>query len=434
VITFVVKDGEDWHRVCAVRASDLERTYPSLRDKLLRNSYVSLNAAYRMSKGSRKAVGWSDHNTGTLRYLCACYCDIDYYKVGLAYEEAIAAVRGRVADGALPAVSAVVRSGRGLWLLWLLRDEHDPASAHLGAYQDNWRNHLQLHGRINQAIVRHLSDIGSDPVATDAARYIRLPGSFRNDTEEYVEWHWAGNDKIPTYTLRELGDRFGVNQPAVRSSAKHVGTAGKCPLRRAGYDAANRGRLKALRKLQELRGGFTEGHRHVAGFMLAANLYWVGYSRSAASRELAKFAADCLPALAKADCRSTVTCIYKNLAGHRKGLMSYRSIAEKLDVTRGEAEVIAELLQKPFPAASRFVDGMASPGVAAISKRATNTLLRRMEIRRLVEERGSVPSSRVLQQILQSAGIKASHVTVMADLKAMQLAPAMNAPRMESAT
>ena len=120
-----------------------------------------------------------------------------------------------------------------------------------------------------------MSDIGSDPVATDAARYIRLPGSFRNDTEEYVEWHWAGKDEIPTYTLPELGDRFGVNQPAAPSSAKRVGTAGKCPQRRAGYDVANRGRLIALRKLQELRGGFTEGHTHVAGFMLAANLYWV---------------------------------------------------------------------------------------------------------------------------------------------------------------
>jgi hypothetical protein len=216
VITFAVKDDDGWQRVRAVRASALESEYPSFRDKLLRNSYVSLNAAYRMAKGSRGPAGWSDHNTGTLRYLCACYCDIDFYKDGLnlTYEEAMAAVRDYVADGTLPAFSVVVRSGRGMWLLWLLRDENDPASAHLGAYQDNWRNHLQLHGRINQAIVRRLSAIGSDPAATDAVRSIRLPGSFRNDTEEYVEWHWADENNIPTYTLSELGNRFGVTNLA----------------------------------------------------------------------------------------------------------------------------------------------------------------------------------------------------------------------------
>jgi hypothetical protein len=107
VITFAVKDDDGWQRVRAVRASALESEYPSFRDKLLRNSYVSLNAAYRMAKGSRGPAGWSDHNTGTLRYLCACYCDIDFYKDGLnlKYEEAMAAVRDYVTDGTLPAFS-----------------------------------------------------------------------------------------------------------------------------------------------------------------------------------------------------------------------------------------------------------------------------------------------------------------------------------------
>jgi hypothetical protein len=46
-----------------------------------------------------------------------------------------------------------------------------------------------------------------------------------------------------------------------------------------------------------------------------------------------------------------------------------------------------------------------------------------MEIRRLIEEHGAVPSSRQLQRMLLAAGIKAGHVTVMADLKVMYLAP-----------
>jgi hypothetical protein len=428
VITFVVKDDEGWRRVRAVRASDLDREYPSFRDKLLRDSYVSLNAAYRMAKGSRGPVGWSDHNTGTLRYLCACYCDIDFYNVGLTYDQAMTAVHDRVADGTLPSFSLVVRSGRGLWVLWLLHDEKETANAHLGAYQDNWRNHLQLHGRINQAIVRRLSSIGADPAATDAARYIRLPGSFRNDTEEYVEWHWVGENAVPTYTLAELGNRFGVNQRTPGTIGDRIRAAGECPARRAGYDAANNNRLKVLHKLQELRGGITEGHRNVAAFMLTANLYWVGNSRQGANRELEAFAAEFRPALTKANCRSTVSCVYKNPAKHRKGLMSYRAIADKLDVTPREAEAITEMLRKPFPASSRFEDDTTVTRLAPAGKRDTEALLRRMEIRRLVEGFDAVPSCRKLQHMLLAAGIKAGHVTVMADLKAMQLVGAFCPP------
>ena len=59
-------------------------------------------------------------------------------------------MRGLVKTGELPAFSAVVESGRGLWLLWLLHDERDSSQAHLGAYDDNRTNHLQLHRKINQ--------------------------------------------------------------------------------------------------------------------------------------------------------------------------------------------------------------------------------------------------------------------------------------------
>lgn len=112
---------------------------------------------------------------------------------------------------------------------------------------------------------------------------------------------------------------------------------------------------------------------------------------------------------------------YKNPAKHRKGLMSYRAIADKLDVTPREAEAITEMLRKPFPASSRFEDGTTVTRLAPAGKRDTEALLRRMEIRRLVEGYDVVPSCRKLQHMLLVAGIKAGHVTVMADLKAMQL-------------
>jgi hypothetical protein len=102
--------------------------------------------------------------------------------------------------------------------------------------------------------------------------------------------------------------------------------------------------------------------------------------------------------------------------------MSYRAIADKLDVTPDEAKVIADMLQKSFPASSRFEDGTRVPRVAPAGKRDTEALLRRMEIRRIIEDCGAVPSCRKLQRMLLGVGISAGHVTVMADLKVMQLA------------
>jgi hypothetical protein len=176
VISFAVESDGRWRPVHAVRARDLESIFPEFREQLLRDSFVSINAAHRMARRSGGRLGMPAHKTETLRYLCACYCDIDCYKIGVNCDAAIKFVSERVKDGDLPAPSAVVRSGQGLWLFWLLHDEADKSRAHLGAYADNLRNHLQLYARINREIGRRLAELGADPVATDAARYVRVPG------------------------------------------------------------------------------------------------------------------------------------------------------------------------------------------------------------------------------------------------------------------
>jgi hypothetical protein len=60
-----------------------------------------------------------------------------------------------------------------------------------------------------------------------------------------------------------------------------------------------------------------------------------------------------------------------------------------------------------------------------IGARATARMLRRIEIRKLIEERGFVPSSRALRDMLLCAGVSVGHVTVMADLRAMGLVSAV---------
>ena len=419
VISFAVESDGRWRPVHAVRARDLESIFPEFREQLLRDSFVSINAAHRMARRSGGRLGMPAHKTETLRYLCACYCDIDCYKIGVNCDAAIKFVSERVKDGDLPAPSAVVRSGQGLWLFWLLHDEADKSRAHLGAYADNLRNHLQLYARINREIGRRLAELGADPVATDAARYVRVPGSFRNDVEEEVRWQWEdpSGETVLSYSLLDLGERLGVNKTTARKPAGQTKSAGKHPLRRHGFIAANANKLAAFQSLKGLRDGFAEGKRSIAAFIFAVSLKWAGRSRSEATRELEEFGRTCRPPFPQAECHSAVKSAYK-----KKGAtMRYCWIADQLDVTLYEASCISQIIGKPFPAAARFGGQPAVAAPRTISARATALILRRIEIRKLVEEYGYVPSSRALRDMLVCAGVSVGHVTVMADLKAMGL-------------
>ena len=335
VISFAVESDGRWRPVHAVRARDLESIFPEFREQLLKDSFVSINAAHRMARRSTSRLGMPDHNTANLRYLCACYCDIDCYKIGINCDTAIQFVSDRVKRGDLPGPSAIVRSGRGLWLFWLLHDEADKSQAHLGAYADNLRNHLQLYARINREIGCRLAELGADPVATDAARYVRVPGSFRNDVEEEVLWQWEdpSGETVLSYSLLDLGERLGVNKTTARKPAAQTEPAGKHPLRRHGFIAANANKLAAFQSLQGLRGGFAEGKRSIAAFIFAVSLKWAGRSRTEATRELEEFGRICRPPFPQAECHSAVKSAYK-----KKGAtMRYCWIADQLDVTLYEA-------------------------------------------------------------------------------------------------
>ena len=101
--------------------------------------------------------------------------------------------------------------------------------------------------------------------------------------------------------------------------------------------------------------------------------------------------------------------------------MRYCWIADQLDVTPAEASCVSDIIGKPFPAASRFGGQLGVEPSRAIGLRATARVLRRIEIQKLVDAHGYVPSSRALRDMLLFAGVTVGHVTVMADLRAMGL-------------
>jgi hypothetical protein len=420
VISFARESDDCWLPAFAVRADELENMFPEIVRDLVRDSFLSINAAHRMARGSKGRIGRPDHKQETLRYLCACYCDIDFYRKGLTEHEALAYVRELVQDGHLPAFSAVVRSGRGVWLIWLLHDEKNQLEAHLGAYCDSPTNHLQLHRKINQEIGRRLAPIGADPAAVDGARYIRVPESFRNDVEEWVRWDWQKQTPA-SYALRQLAEELGVRGDAQTDSFQPRRTQNvetRCPGRRKGFDVANANKFRVFQLILDLRGGrVSEGARNNAAFIFAACLKWNRYSVSDAIRAVCEFGQACVPPLPKGECLSAVKSAYKPSV--RK--MSYQAIADRLDVSPHEAQSISDNLQKEFPAAARFGVLPVIPTWRSTGKRVTLRLLRRLEIRRITQELGCVPSLRALQQMLARVGIVVGHVTIMADLKALKV-------------
>lgn len=416
VVSFAVKSDDVFFPIHAVRAADLETMFPEFRADLLKNSYVSINAAVRMARRSTAKIGTPKHNTETLRYLCASYVDIDCHTLGISCEEVLQFARELVTLHQLPPWSGVVYSGRGMWLL---NEPSDPELAHLGAYQDNPRNHLQLYARVGEKLRGFFASVGADPAASDAARYIRMPGSFRTDVEVEVAWEWGDNpSREPIgYTLIGLAERLGVADTPGRRAKAAGDKVGKYPLRRHGREVASQNRLAAFRVLENVRGGFKEGMRANAAFILAVCLKQTGYGWNGTVRELERFGQNCTPNLPAGECMHAVKSAFKK----NPKPMRYEWIADTLAVTMREAHLISELLGNRFPAAARFNDGSWSPSLK-VDPRKVRRAQRQAEIRAVIEQLRFIPSVRQLEALLGERGVKIGHVTIAADLKELDLA------------
>jgi hypothetical protein len=416
-VSFASKDGDDFHLRFAIRADALESYFPQFLDQLTKNSLVSINASHRTASRKHQPVGFPCHRNESLRFLCSCYCDVDFYKHGLTFAQVQREIHSLCESGALPRPSIIVDSGHGLWLLWLLHDETDPTKAHLGAYGDNACNHLQLYTKINRAIGQRLIFLGADLGATDGARYIRVPGSFRTDHERYIHWDLQSRAGRPrTYTLKELADFFSIplERRLPQEERAIAEAASRCPSRSRGWTKTNQNRLAAFLTLKDLRaGGFDAGCRNFAAFIYASSLKATGVTKKDALHSLTAMAALCRPPLSSSECEGAVKSAWKQ----KSFKLRYHRMAGLLKVSLAEAEIISRTIGRPFPE--------AGGGVAEFPEesRATRQAGRRHRIRCIVENLDRPPSYREMKNLLFAHGISAGHVTIMADYHALGLVP-----------
>ena len=264
-----------WENLFSIRADELRAMFPAFAEWLAQDSYFTVCSYYKPAPYRNPTTGLPDvwRKEKYLSKLTACYVDIDCGRP--ESEEPGAALdwrraqyeAGVLADtGVIPQPSIMARSGRGVYLFWLLKDEKDPAKP-----PHAWPEKLQLYKLCNRALNSRIRThaLPADRVAIDAARVLRVPGSIHRMTGRRVEYivQLDRTGRGFVYTLPELAfflelpSPAGELPPATRSQARPaqyrlVKKPGSAPLRSIGALKRNALRAQDLLTIEAWRGGF----------------------------------------------------------------------------------------------------------------------------------------------------------------------------------
>lgn len=412
-VTFHSLTDRSFRDVNAVRGSALRKYFPFLGAELDEDGLVSINAFYKpKDKDGRTAeIGVPLRRTDALRYLCACYVDLDFYNVSRDYKEVFLTVLRLQEDGLIPHPSVISRSGRGMWLLWFLRDADD-ANQPTPATDE----HLRMYIGIQAAINEWLAPLGADSGAKDPARTTRVPGSLHVEADRRVQWSLQGNGTGPySYTLKELQTWFEVDVAAA-APRKRRGKNEESGPGREGWEALNNLRLNHFVALRSLRGGFREGCRNRAALIFAWVLKNDGHPESEIREHVESMGRECDPPLSIQECHGAVK------SALRYTRMKNRTISDWLGITPEEVEQLKSEGHDRWNAATRFSPPAPETVVpqTTLEDRRIAVRKRRDFILETKRKNPTVPSTRAMQDLLSTAGFKVSHVTVLNDYRALK--------------
>jgi hypothetical protein len=391
-------DDGTWLDLCSLPVGDLEDVWPFFSVELERDSYYSVNTFHRCGEGKNKNIPClprAYRRAESLKYLNACFVDIDTKKKNLDVENVVAEVERTQAKGLIPPESILVRSGQGLWLFWLLVDPDNlamPARAN--------RINRELWKRIQFEICNRLEYIGADQNSKDLSRVTRIPGSIHSGANKQVSYTFR-EDRF--YTLDQLQQFFGVvlrPRPAraVRSKPKDEN-------RRRAWLATWEVRLADFNQLRDLRGGFRKGCRTWAVMIYDSILLRCGFKFPEMRDRVLKLARECKPGLSTIKCRELIDWAIKNQR------LSDRKIAKWLKITPEESRHLEVF--KPFA---------QYPPKAVKLRRAEMIAARRAEILRIRDENnGKLPSVRQMTEILRGRGFSVGKTQVGTDYRGLRL-------------
>jgi len=428
------KANDGWHNMAGVPVHQLREYLPQLLPFLLEDAYFTVNAAW-------KAKPWSNADTGLpvpcrresdLRYLNACYVDLDIYKGGepLGLWEAMSFIGKAQDENKIPPASIIGRSGRGVYMLWLLNNGRQ------GAMQRAFPAEIALYKRVNAAIQEVLHKLEPrlevDPIK-DAARVLRLPGSINSssptrDRVEFLIQATRGKGIAPSYSLAELAEELGVRNhiyptgkrkqveqdfySTMFENGRPIKNRGSCPARRKGRLATGQYRLEDLKVIEQVQGGFKQGSRRQSIMRFAHFAKAAGWTLSDIVEEAKSIGANCSPAYPSDKSDSPVAKIVDEVWISQTKQWRNDDLAKFFGVTHDFAEEHG--LHSIIPASTKAIRE-ALPSSRTLAREA-----RREAILGILRDHpGRLPSSRELASSLEALGHKTSHETARVDLEAV---------------
>lgn len=238
-------------------ADGMESLFPELVPRLDQDCFFAINGFWqppRMHRMSRK----KKH----IQRINAAFVDIDCHEIGITQGQAIGAIIDRMDSGVIPPISLMVKSGRGVWCLWLIADRFDGSQG-----QKATDYAIPLAELVQRDLWRKLQGLGADANARDLCRITRVPGSVNGKSGSRTEY-WIRADpsgRVASYQLDDLARMLGVIVPWVRTEQQKCLEKQKAGL--AGYAARWLNELKRFRTLWAARETFAEGTRGGAVFL-----------------------------------------------------------------------------------------------------------------------------------------------------------------------
>ena len=398
----------------SVPARDLPNVFTEfLAPHLGEDSFFSINAmfrdGYRPSPVLPHRFREGHRNAGSLRWLTACYVDLDYYNIGATLGQAVGIVVDAQETGTIPIASMLTRSGRGLWAWWFLDNGH-------GHPERAWPETVGTYKRIQRELTYRFRSISADPNARDATRITRVPGSIHRAASHEAGHpvrvgYWIQRDtqgRAITYRLDELAVRLNVRPSRLAEGMRKVLNPLNQEKGRRGYAALWQQRLGKLVSLFAHRQVIAKGYRSRSALLLAVCMHRNRIDEAEIHNTVFRFGRfQCAPPLPDEE--------IQNAINQRASFSQFcdQTIADWLDVTREEADLFG------WPAAgerTREADRIRNRNDAREARRSLLQALFGDNSRR------RVPPLRDVQRILEDEyGIKATTRTIQKDLDKLKI-------------
>ena len=422
----------------------LERLYKHFPEALRNNVYFTVNSYYRSLGKPRKStfLARTARQERNIRWLNACYVDIDvgrfecedeyllgskcpellpdevlnnkYTSERLSWEQALLQAMILEERGIIPPVSIYARSGRGIYLFWLL----EPVPYHK---EKTWilANYKRCNKALGDAIRGNFRDpiLPGDPVAKDGARVLRIHGSRHTKSGTQVCYYPSSLDEVgKIYTLQEIMDFFGIesSKPETSRPEKQIFKSAKQPFstpkRKAGHIARMKYLIADTEKLFNAH-LIKKGKRYFSLRYLTMFHRYAGTAEAETINRLEQLAALCQPPYPTAGeandipVKRIVETFY-----HDRGIPQLFSNAVLIDFWKIDKETAERLeLQKLRPP--------EAGKLLTVSDKQKVIIERREALLRLEPEKFSYPE---LLSMMRDKGYQMSETTLRSDLAYLQ--------------